>query len=248
MNQRKVNWAVYLLLAFGILISGPRFSGAFASALGIDLIGLNPIYGWIEIHSGWALAIFEALAIAFIAHRFRQIQVLDTDASQPISKRILPANGIYWLLILIGQIVLLLSIPAVSTVHLATQTFKENSQAAPIPDILTINHIYDHFLVWAWLFLTSAASTLFVFLIGLVMEDFGLLTNKQSKDSELFEHYNKLRKRLPIVDPYALAREANISKEAAAQFLDSIAPALVEPTSAKERLQAIKDRTNINGA
>lgn len=247
MTQKRVNWAVYILLAFGVLISGPRFSGAFASALGIDLIGLNPIYAVIEINSGWALALFEAVAIAYIAHRFRQIQVLDPDTSQPLDKRILPANGMYWLLILIGQIVLLLSIPAVSTVHLATQTFKTGNEAAPIPDILTITHIWDHFLVWAWLFLTSAASTLFVFLIGLVMEDFGILTRSNNQDAVIWEHYNRLRKTLPIVDPYALSKAAKISAAEAAEFLDSITPAALQPMSTKDRLNALKGKNN-NGA
>lgn len=249
MKNNKSHFWVYVLLAFGVLISGPRFSGAFASALGIDLISTSPLYRDIEINSGWALALFEAVAIAYVASRFRRIQILDEDQSKPLQDRVYLVNFAYWLVVLWGQVILLLTIPLVSTVHLATQTFKTGGTAASIADILTWQHIIQNHLAWGWLFLTSAASTLFVFLIGLVMEDFGLLTGKRSKDadSNLFNHWNRLRKQVPIVDPHKLARAAGVSLQEAADYLDSIQPALKEPVSAQERLRAIREKFTNNG-
>lgn len=245
--KKNTSIFVYILLGFGVIISGPRFSGAFAAAIGIDLIARNPIFGSIEIGSGWALALFEAMAIAYVASRFRQIQILDEDDSKPFLQRILPANAVYWVIVLLGQVILLLTIPAVSTVHLATQTFRVGDTPVKIYEILTYRHIWLNQLTWAWLFLTSAASTLFVFLIGLVMDDFGLLNQKQSaSDAKMFEAYSRLKKSLPLVDPRALSKEANVTLKEAADFLDSL-PVLAETVSAKDRLAAIKERSRNNG-
>lgn len=246
MKTKTASFWVYILLAFGILISGPRFSGAFAAAIGVDLIGQYPIFAGIEIGSGWALALFEALAIAYVASRFKRIQVLDEDDTKPFIKRILPANAIYWFIVLAGQVILLLTIPLVSTVHLATQTFKTGKEPVKIYEILTWSHILQNHLTWAWLFLTSAASTLFVFLIGLVMDDFGLLMDKASvPDTKVYESYSKLRKVMPIVDPQALSGEAGIPLQEAADWLDNMStPIVPEPMSHKDRLNRLKN----NGA
>lgn len=242
-EKKKVSKIIYVLLAFGILISGPRFSGAFAAALGINLMAENgSIWAWIEIMSGWALGLFEALAFAFIASRFRQIQVLSEDDSLSLSKRIIPANAVYWVILFVGQMVLLLTIPAVATVHLATQVFRVDGLAVSVPEVLTFQHIFSHFLTWAWLFVLTAASTLFVFLIGLVMDDFGVLGNKKDVDEHTFKTFIKLRKSSSTVDPYLLAKEADIPVKQAADFLDSLIQPVKEP--AMDRLQALKDRRN----
>lgn len=247
-ETRKSLFWVYVLLAFGVLISGPRFSGAFASALGIDLMSTNTIYRDIEIYSGWALALFEAVAIAYVASRFRRIQILDDDQSKPLQDRIYFVNLGYWFVVLWGMVILLFTIPLVSTVHLATQTFKTGAEAASIAEILTWRHIFNNHLAWGWLFLTSAASTLFVFLIGLVMEDFGLLSKRSNDaDANLYNHWNRLRKQVPIVDPYTLAQAADVPIQEAADYLDSIQPSLKEPLSAQDRLKAIKERSSTNG-
>lgn len=250
MNKNKSHLWVYVLLAFGVLISGPRFSGAFAIALGIDLISISPLYRDIEINSGWALALFEAIAIAYVASRFRRIQILDEDQSKPLKDRVYVVNFAYWLVVLTGQVFLLLTIPLISTIHLGTQTFKTGDEAASIAEILTWRHIFTNHLAWGWLFLTSAASTLFVFLIGLVMEDFGLLTGKRSNDADanLFNHWNRLRKQVPIVDPHTLAKAAGVTLQEAADYLDSVSPALKPPQTIQERLQSIKEKTTNNGA
>lgn len=243
-RQKKFSW-VLVLLGFGVLISGPRFSGAFAAALGIDLIQVNPVWGYIEIGSGWALALFEAMAIAYIASRFKSIQILSHDESLPLRNRILPANMIYWIIVLLGQVFLLLTIPAVATVHLATQVFRDSDGAVRIPEILTWRHIYMNHLTWAWLFITSAASTLFVFLIGIVMEDFGVLKkSSQNNDQKLFDSFNDLRKKLPVVDPHSLARHASVPVSDAIEFLDSINPAVAIPI--QKRLDDLK-RKEQNG-
>lgn len=241
-KRKRFSW-VLVLLGFGILISGPRFSGAFAAALGIDLFRINPIWGYIEIGSGWALALFEAMAIAYIASRFKSIQILNPDESKPLNQRILPANMVYWIIVLLGQVFLLLTIPAVSTVHLATQVFRENNEAVKIPDILTWQHLYNNHLTWAWLFITSAASTMFVFLIGIVMEDFGVLKKSQKDtDAQLFDSFNDLRKKLPVVDPQSLAKHAGVTMAEAVEFLDSINPAVSLPV--QTRLNNLRDRMN----
>lgn len=243
--KKPSNW-VYVLLAFGVIISGPRFSGAFASAIGVDLFRVSQVWAIIEIGSGWALAIFEAMAVAYIASRFRRIQILNEDESLPLAKRIVPANAVYWLILLMGQVFLLMTIPAVSTVHLATQTFREvGGPAARVPDILTWSNLFQNHLTWAWLFVTAAASTLFVFLIGLVMDDFGVLRGKEENtEHKTFDAFNRLRKVLPIVDPQALAKEADIPLKDAADFLDGLQPSMREPNP---RLEMIKRRMN-NGA
>jgi hypothetical protein len=223
-TKRTSGW-IFLLLAFGIIISGPRFAGAFAAALGIDLIGDGSIWAWIEIMSGWALAIFEALAFAFIANRFRKIQVLSEDVELPLAKRVYLANAIYWLMLLVGQVFLLISIPTVATVHLATQTFGVNGVAQPVPVVLTWGNIFNNHLTWAWLFVTSASSTLFVFLIGLVMDDFGILGAK-TDETRIYEAYSRLKNHVPVVDPYLLSKEADITVKDAATFLDNLMPSV----------------------
>lgn len=246
--KSKVSKMIYVLLMFGILISGPRFSGAFAAALGIDLMGSGAYWAWIEIMSGWALGLFEALAFAFIASRFRQIQVLSDNDTLPLSKRIIPANAVYWVILFVGMMILLLSIPAVATVHLATQVFRVKGQAISVPEVLTLTNIYEHFLTWAWLFVLTASSTLFVFLIGLVIDDFGVLGKKEDAEEIItYKAYTRLRKVLPIVDPQALAKEADIPVKQAADFLDSLAPSMREPMPVRDpitRLNAIKQRSN----
>lgn len=259
-TEKKSRWAwiIYALLAFGILISGPRFSGAFAAAIGIDLIGSGYWWAWIEIMSGWALGLFEACAFAFIAYRFRRIQILDDDPTKPLSKRIIPANAIYWVILLCGQLFLLFSIPAVVTVHLATQIFKVKTATGTttlsVPEVLTWSNLINHHLTWIWLFVTASASTLFVFLLGLVIDDFGVLggSKEEKGDVQVYKAYTRLRKYLPIIDPQSLAKEAGISVKEAADFLDNLAPStILEPVPVKDplqsRLQSLKQRSNPNG-
>lgn len=240
--KKPISKAVYILLAMGVLISGPRFSGAFAAAIGIDLFRLSPIFGYVEIGSGWALAFFESLAIAYIASRFRHIQIISDDDSLPLRKRVLPANAVYWGILFLGQAFLLFTIPVVSTVHLATQAFRlRNGSAAGIQDILTFQHIYEHFLVWLWLFLTAAASTLFVFLLGLVIDDFGIL--HKDRNTKLYNAYTDLKQTVPIVDPQTLAAKTGVTVKEAADFLDDLNPATPMPDY-KARLDDLRRRQN----
>jgi len=238
----------YIILAFGILIAGPRLSGAFAAAIGIDLMSVDPVWAWIEIGSGWALAVFEMLALARIASRFRGIRILNDNEAQPISKRIVWTNAVYWVMLLVGQVVLLFTIPMIASVHIATQLFRgSEGEYLGVANVLTWSNIWQHHLAWLWIILVSAASTLFVFLLGLVMHDPLPVIRSEDSDTEsdkryrTFMCYEQLKETMAIVEPDALSKEASIPLHEAAEFLDGLLNAQPPIGHAQERLNRLKN-------
>lgn len=174
MDKKKTNInatqiLLFLLLVFGVIISAPRFAGAFAIAVGIDIFEFQPWMQAVEIYSGIALAGFEALSFAFITHKWRNITVLSDDSSLPFKERIYVQNLVYWAVLAIGQMMLLITIPTISVVHLITQQFDAQAH-----EVLTWTHIWNNHLTWLWSFLVSGAQTLFVFLIGLAIDEYVL--------------------------------------------------------------------------
>lgn len=128
-----------ILTASAVVVAAPRYMGAFAAALGVDLLAYWPWFATVEILSGAAMALLEGWAVAFVFARWRLMR--------PNSKQ--------WRVLLVLLIVLLLALPATATPYLVASQLKQ-----PASELMPLA------LVVAWSFLVAAIAPLVVAAVG----------------------------------------------------------------------------------
>lgn len=127
-----------LLQAAAVAVAAPRYMGAFAAAIGIDLVEYWPQFPTAEIASGAFMALLEGWAIAFVFRKWRGMR-----------------SKAQWRILLILQIALMLTLPAVATPYLIATQF-----AAPVNEIMPL------WLLAGWSFLVAAIAPLVLAAVG----------------------------------------------------------------------------------
>jgi len=120
MEKIKSLEAAILQIA-AVIVAAPRYMGAFAAAIGIQLVDYYTWFPNAEIWSGAAMAILEGWAIAFIFRKWRQ----------------LPIKSWPWIVMLFLQIALMLTLPFVAAPYLMSAQLSQ-----PVKNILS------PFLLW----------------------------------------------------------------------------------------------------
>lgn len=134
------------LLIGVMIISAPIFAAIRAAAVGVNIAELWPLYVPVEIASGALLVLMEGGALYVVSSYWRQFK--------PFT--------IYWNVL--GGImgVIALAIPFIATSYFVSAQYSE-----PIYQVLTFNHIYNNFLVWAWSFAVACIPTILVIGLGI---------------------------------------------------------------------------------
>lgn len=128
-----------VLQASAIIVAAPRYMGAFASVIGIDILTHWPGFANIEIGSGAAMAVLEGWAVAFMFRKWR----------------VMPANSTHWWVLLVLQFALMLALPATATPYLLSSQL-----GLPAKDIM------DPWLLVAWSFVVAAIAPLVLAAVG----------------------------------------------------------------------------------
>jgi hypothetical protein len=137
-SKKSFNQAMVLQVA-AIVVAAPRYMGAFAAALGIDLVSHWPYFADVEIASGAAMALVEGLAVAFVFRRWRSMRTGSTQ----------------WKISLALQIALIITLPLVATPYLlASQLYK------PVGEIMPFA------LLAMWSFIVAAIAPLVLAAVG----------------------------------------------------------------------------------
>jgi hypothetical protein len=127
------------LQASAVIVAAPRYCGAFAAAIGIDILSYWPGFAHVEIASGAAMAVLEGWAIAFMFRRW--------GAMSPGSAR--------WRVLLALQIALMVMLPMVATPYLISAQL-----AAPVSSFMSLS------AVWVWSFVVAAVAPLILAAVG----------------------------------------------------------------------------------
>jgi hypothetical protein len=135
---RKVTEAE-VLQASAVAVAAPRYMGAFAAAIGANIISKWPWFISVEIISGLAMALLEGWAIAFTFRRWRS----------------LPVGTFQWYILLVPQLFLLVALPATATPYLVSSQLGK-----PVAEIFPMG------LLWGWSFLVAAVAPLIVAAVG----------------------------------------------------------------------------------
>lgn len=128
-----------VLQASAIIVAAPRYMGAFASVIGIDILTHWPGFANIEIGSGAAMAVLEGWAVAFMFRRWRTM----------------PTGSAHWWVLLILQFALMLALPATATPYLLSSQL-----GLPAKDIMA------PWLLVAWSFVVAAIAPLVLAAVG----------------------------------------------------------------------------------
>lgn len=128
-----------VLLVSAVVVASPRYMGAFAYALGVDITVRYPFFIDIEILSGLALAILEGLAIAYVA---RQIQSLKS-------------NSPYRRHLIFMVVVLLVLLSIIGTPYMHGTGMGEKA-----------NVIMPIWVVWVWDFVINMTVPIFAAAVG----------------------------------------------------------------------------------
>jgi hypothetical protein len=128
-----------VLQASAIIVAAPRYMGAFASVIGIDILTHWPGFANVEIGSGAAMAILEGWAVAFMFRKWRTME----------------ANSTHWWVLLFLQFALMLALPATATPYLlSSQLGQPANEIMPFP------------LLVAWSFTVAAIAPLVLAAVG----------------------------------------------------------------------------------
>jgi hypothetical protein len=134
----RINKAASLQAA-AIMVAAPRYMGAFAAAIGIDVVGEYDWFAHVEIWSGGAMAILEGLAIAFVFGKWRKMTKVTRQ----------------WWTLLALQVALMLALP------LSTAPYLMASQlGAPVYSLM------PRFLLWLWSLLVAGIAPLVLAAVG----------------------------------------------------------------------------------
>lgn len=136
--MRKPTEAEILQIS-AIAVAAPRYMGAFASAIGIDVLLYWPAFAKIEIGSGAAMAILEGWAVAFMFRKWRTM----------------PAGSAHWWVLLVLQFLLMVALPATAAPYLASSQLGE-----PVHTLLSPG------VWWAWIFTVAAIAPLVLAAVG----------------------------------------------------------------------------------
>ena len=112
-----------ILQAAAVAVAAPRYMGAFAAAIGVNLILSWPWFATVEIITGGAMALLEGWAVAFLFRHWRRLRFRST----------------HWYILLGLQIALLLMLPATATPYLVASQRNE-----------TITVLLDPAAQWLW--------------------------------------------------------------------------------------------------
>jgi len=132
------NTATVLQVA-AIAVAAPRYMGAFAAALGIDLVERWLYFADVEIASGFAMAIVEGFAVAFIFRRWRSMRTGSTQ----------------WRISLCLQVALIITLPLVATPYLLSSQLHQ-----PVSEIMPLA------LLSLWSFIVAAIAPLVLAAVG----------------------------------------------------------------------------------
>lgn len=127
------------LQAAAIIVAAPRYMGAFASAIGIEVLKYWPEFAKIEIGSGAAMAILEGWAVAFMFRKWRTM----------------PAGSAHWWVLLVLQFALMLALPATATPYLLSSQLGQPA-----------SEIMNPYLLVAWSFTVAAIAPLVLAAVG----------------------------------------------------------------------------------
>lgn len=128
-----------ILQAAAVIVAAPRYMGAFASAIGIELVSWWWPFPYIEIGSGAAMAILEGWAIAFTFRRWRKMKI----------------GGWHWYILLGLQVALMVALPLTAAPYLVSSQLKQPVyQLMPVP------------LLWGWSLLVAGIAPLVLAAVG----------------------------------------------------------------------------------
>lgn len=128
-----------ILQSAAVAVAAPRYMGAFASAVGIDLIKHWQGFDAWEIWSGAAMALLEGWAVSFIFARWRRMK----------------PGTLHWWILLALQIVLLIALPATVTPYLISSQL-----GTPVNEVIPLAWL------WLWSFAVAAVAPLVVAAVG----------------------------------------------------------------------------------
>jgi membrane protein implicated in regulation of membrane protease activity len=131
-----------VLQVSAIIVAAPRYMGAFASAVGLNIVSAWETFAAIETFSGLAMAVLEGWALAFTFKRLRS----------------LPLFSFHWWVLAVILLILLFALPATATPYLVS-----SQQGLPVKDIFPVLPV---FLLWAWSFMVAAIAPLIVAAVG----------------------------------------------------------------------------------
>ncbi len=122
-----------------ILVASPRYMGAFALGIGIDLLNFYPWFAHVEVWSGLAMAILEGLAIAFVFRKWRSMR----------------AGTAVWRILLALMLALMVALPLTAAPYLVASQLD-----------LPIQSLMPAYLQWMWSFLVAAIAPLVLAAVG----------------------------------------------------------------------------------
>lgn len=128
-----------ILQASAVIVAAPRYMGAFASAIGIEILQHWPKFVDVEVASGLAMAVLEGWAIAFMFRKWRSMQVATT----------------HWYILLGLQLLLMIMLPATTAPYLASSQLKQ-----PVHELLSTE------IWWMWNVAVAAIAVLVVAAVG----------------------------------------------------------------------------------
>jgi len=128
-----------VLQVAAIAVAAPRYMGAFAAALGIDVVARWSHFADVEIASGAAMALVEGLAVAFVFRRWRSMRTGSTQ----------------WKISLALQVALIVTLPLVATPYLLSSQLGQ-----PVREVMPFA------LLAAWSFIVSAIAPLVLAAVG----------------------------------------------------------------------------------
>lgn len=128
-----------ILQTSAIMVAAPRYMGAFASAIGIDVLAYWPGFAHVEIASGLAMAILEGWSVAFMFRKWGAMQTYT----------------LRWFTLLGLQLALMLTLPATVAPYLASSQLGQ-----------PVNALLPFPLWWAWNFTVAAIAPLVLAAVG----------------------------------------------------------------------------------
>jgi hypothetical protein len=213
------------LLIGVMIISAPIFAAVRAAAIGVDIADLWWPYVPLEIISGAALVLMEGGALYVVSSYWRQFK--------PFT--------VYWNILGGIMLVIALALP-----FIATSYFVSAQYSLKIYQVLTFDHIWNNFLVWAWSFSVACIPTILVIGLGIAhgveheLPQGPVTVDRDALKTEAFGLLALAHKGGSLLHPPALAAmmKDRITTAEAARYISEWFEALPKrpgPRSAQER-------------
>jgi hypothetical protein len=140
----SMNQPTFLKIS-AIAVAAPRYAGALAAAVGIDAIAKYPLLIPAEVIAGFAMAVLEGWAMAYVFGKWR----------------LLKPCTVHWWTLLILAVLLALTLPLVSAPYLVAMQSE-----------MTINELFNsNSWQFAWSFIVAAVPVLIVMAVGVASQD-----------------------------------------------------------------------------